>query len=91
MRFVSTDEFCERSAVMMEEDLVLTADGAPIAMMLRLRDGEDVAELEHLIRRARAEAAVLRIGERARVEGLDSLTMDEIDAEISAARAEPKA
>ena len=88
MRSVSTQELCEGPDLVITDDVLLTADGAPVAMMLRLHDGEDVIELERLIRRARAEAALKRIRDRAQTEGLDSLTMDEIDAEIAAARAE---
>ena len=88
MRSVSTRELCERPEMIITEDVLLTVDGAPIAMALRLHDGEDAFELERLIRRARAEGALQRIRDRARRGGLDSLTMDEIDAEVAAARAE---
>ena len=91
MRSLTTKEFCARPDLLLAEgDLVLTADGAAIALVIGLHDQEDAAELVRLIRRARAEAALQRIRERARAEGLDSLTMDEIDAEIATARAERK-
>ena len=52
--------------------------------------GDGPAELERLLRRARAGWALSRIRRRARKYGLDRLTMDEIDAEIANARAERK-
>ena len=91
MRFLTAEEFCARPKLAAERDVVLTNGGAPFAMVVGLHDEEDPAELERLIRRARAEVALRRIREQARAEGLDSLTMDEIDLEIAIARAERKA
>ena len=88
MRLMSIEEFCGRPDLLAEGDVVLTANDTPIAFLLGLGDEEDAAELERLIRRARAEAALARIRKRAQAEGLDSLTMEEIDAEIATARAE---
>jgi hypothetical protein len=88
MRFVSVEELCGRPELVAEGDLVLTSEGAPIAIVLGLHDEEDPAALERAIRRVRAEAALRRIQERARSVGLDSLTMEDIDAEIAASRAE---
>jgi hypothetical protein len=88
MRSVSIQELCERAEMVITDDVLLIVDGTPIAMMLRLHDGEDAIELERLIRCARAEGALQRIRDRAWRVGLDSLTMDEIDSEIAAARAE---
>ena len=90
MRFVSAEEFCARPKLAAERDVVLTNGDAPFAVVVGLHGEEDPTELERLIRRARAEAALRRIHERARALGLDTLTMDEIDAEIVAARAERK-
>ncbi|MFL5382050.1 MAG: prevent-host-death protein [Longimicrobiaceae bacterium] len=91
MHFVSTKEFCERPDLVSEGDVVLTTDGVPIAVVLSLRGEEDPVELERLIRRARAEAAWERLRRQARTERSESLTMEEIDAEIAAARAERRA
>ena len=88
MRLMSIEEFCGRPDLLAEGDVVLTANDTPIAFLLGLGDEEDAAELERLIRRARAEAALARIRKRDQAEGLDSLTMEEIDAEIATARAE---
>ena len=49
-----------------------------------------VQRLKRLFRQLRAEWAVSRIRSRARRYALDEMTMDEIDAEIQAARAERK-
>jgi hypothetical protein len=54
---------------------------------LRNRSRRALAELERLIRRARAQRAVSRIRKQARASGLDRLSPDEIEGEIQAARA----
>jgi hypothetical protein len=88
MRFVSVEEFCRSPEHLVDGNLVLTRADVPIAMVLRLHDEEEPIALERAIRRVRAEAALHRSQERAKSTGLDSLTMEEIDAEIAAAHAE---
>jgi antitoxin (DNA-binding transcriptional repressor) of toxin-antitoxin stability system len=73
------------------EPVTLTTNGRPFALVVGLDTGEDPGELEALIRRARAQRSISRIRDRAAAEGLDRLTTEEIDAEISAARAERRA
>lgn len=70
-----------------EREVVVTANGRPFAIMTRVT-GDDVEQEVQAIRNARAQAAVSRIRARARAEGVDRMSMDEIDAVIAASRRE---
>lgn len=66
---------------------MITANGRPFAVMTRVEP--DKLEEEILaIRRARAAAALSRIRVKAKAEGLDRLTMEQIDAIIAKTRRE---
>jgi len=68
-----------------EGEIVITVNGRPFAVMTRVKP--DKLEEEILaIRRARAAAALSRIRVKAKAEGLDRLTMEQIDAIIAEAR-----
>jgi len=70
-----------------EREVVVTANGRPFAVMTRVEP--DKLEEEILaIRRARARAALSRIRVKAKADGLDRLTMEQIDAIIAEARRE---
>lgn len=71
-----------------DEPLALTDDGKPFAVVVKLEECEDPAELERYIRQARFQYLVSRARSEARKNGTDMLTMEEIDAEIRASRAE---
>jgi antitoxin (DNA-binding transcriptional repressor) of toxin-antitoxin stability system len=90
MKFMSIRDFRSRPIrkdLVSEGEIVLTANGQPIAIVSPVH--ADTLEDELLAwRRARARIALERIRARARTKGLDELTMDEIDAEIVAARRE---
>ncbi|MGH9524934.1 MAG: type II toxin-antitoxin system prevent-host-death family antitoxin [Terriglobales bacterium] len=94
MKFVSTRELRNRPGevrkLVEKEDLVLTANGKPIAMILGI-DEEDVEETAMLVRQARAQIAVSRMRKRAASLGLDKMSLSEINAEIQAVRAKRKA
>jgi len=94
MKFISVRDLRNQSGTLQrslaEENITVTSNGKPFALMVGIPDGDDPAELERLIRKARAEWALSRIRSRARRLGLDQMTMEEIDAEIQAARAERK-
>jgi len=70
-----------------EREVVVTANGRPFAVMTRV-DGDSVEDEVNAIRSARAQAAVSRMRAGARDEGLDRLSMDEIDAIIARSRRE---
>lgn len=71
-----------------EETVTLTVNGKPVALIVGLGEEDDPAELERLIRQARAQWAVSRIRMRAQQTGLDRLSPDEIEEEIRLARTE---
>ena len=70
-----------------DQEIVVTANGRPFAVMTRVEP--DKLEREIMaIRRARAQAAVSRIRAGAKAAGLDRMTMDEIDAVVARTRRE---
>lgn len=69
-----------------QRQLVLTSNGRPVAIIAEVGE-EDVEATLAALRRARAQAAVSRLRAAAQEQGLDSMTAQEIDAEIAAARA----
>ncbi len=70
-----------------DEDLVLTANGRPVAVVIGVDDG-DIEETLALIRQARAVRAVSRMRRDAADRGADKLTDADVDREIRAARTE---
>ena len=92
MRFVSVRELRERSAsiwkaLVEEKDMVITSNGKPIAL-LSATSGESLEESLGAVRRARAQAAASAMQQAAQRAGGDRLSLDDITAEIGAARAE---
>jgi antitoxin (DNA-binding transcriptional repressor) of toxin-antitoxin stability system len=87
IRDLRSDTAKLRRDLQADREIVVTANGRPFAVMTRV--GPDTVEDEILaIRRARARAALSRIRARAKADGLDRLTMDQIDAIIAGARRE---
>jgi len=90
MKFVSIRDLRNDTAglrrdLQADREIVVTANGRPIAVMTRV--DPDTVEQEILaIRRARARAALSRMRDRARSEGLDGLTMDQIDDIVAQTR-----
>jgi prevent-host-death family protein len=92
MDFVTVRELRAQSAKIWEkieagEEVVVTRNGKPFALLVNTRP----EELENTLRAIRGErfAANLRkMQEHAARQGLDKMTMEEIDAEIAAARKE---
>ena len=70
-----------------QHDLILTANGRPIAVLSRIDEGGVEGTLASL-RRARAQAALSRLPVDAAAQGLDRLSTDEIEAQITTARTE---
>jgi antitoxin (DNA-binding transcriptional repressor) of toxin-antitoxin stability system len=90
MKFISIRDLRNDTAglrrdLQADREIVVTANGRPIAIMTRV-DPDTVEEEILAIRRARARAALSRMRDRARSEGLDRLTMDQIDDIVSRAR-----
>ncbi len=92
MKYISIRDLRNQSGVIQrtvcEETVTLTSNGKPFALVVGLRDCEDPAQLDRLIRQARAQWALSRIRAAARKNGTDKLTMEEIDEEIRATRLE---
>lgn len=92
MDFVSSRELRTNPAPVFERlrtdrELVITSRGQPVALLVGV-SGDDFEETIRAIRRARAELATAQIRAIAREKGLDSMSLEEIDEEIAAARAE---
>ena len=73
-----------------EEDVVLTSNGKPFAILTRA-DEESLEATLSTLRRSRAQAALLEIQRVAVEKGLDKLSQREIEDEIKASRVERRA
>lgn len=93
MKFMSIRDFRSRPIrknISSEREIVLTANGQPVALVSAVE--ADTLEDELMaLRRARARIALDRIRAHAKEMGQDKMTMEEIDAEIAAARRERRA
>jgi len=74
-----------RQALQEDREIVLTANGKPFAILAAATE-ENLEESLAMIRRIRAENAVLAMQRRSVETGRDRFTLKEINAEISAAR-----
>jgi antitoxin (DNA-binding transcriptional repressor) of toxin-antitoxin stability system len=70
-----------------KDDLVLTSNGDPVAVLVRV-DEDDLDDTLAVVRRARAQQAVSRLRKQAAEAGTADLTEQEIEQEIAAARKE---
>lgn len=70
-----------------EQEMVITNNGKPIALLTPLSD-ETLEETVSAVRRARAANAVRQMRRIADERGLSSMTEEEIESEIDAARRE---
>jgi hypothetical protein len=90
MKFMTVREFrlntgMARRSIEKDDDVVLTANGRPFALVSRVHPESFDREIQ-AIRRARARVAVERLREDARADGTDAMTMDEIDAVVRDSR-----
>ena len=74
-----------RERLQQQGELVVTNRGVPFALMINI-EADDFAEVLHLIAQLKAQRAVSALRKSAQEQGLDSLSLSEIDAEIQAAR-----
>ena len=72
------------------EEIVVTRNGKPFALLLHTEPGE-VEEALRAWRAARFGAMLDRVHAHAVAKGLDRITAEEIEAEIAAVRAERRA
>lgn len=94
MDFVTVREFRTNPGRVWErveagEELVVTRNGRPLALLTRTSPSSLEADLRAW-RRARAEAAVVAMRREARERGLDALGSREIDKEIASTRQEAR-
>lgn len=68
-----------------EEAVAILANGEPRALMLDIENG-DIEGAMQLVRRVRAQMALSRLRAASARRGVDELTDEEIDAEVTAAR-----
>ncbi len=92
MNFVSVRELRAKSAAVWdalatEGELVVTSNGKPIAILSPTTGATLEASLKAL-RQARAQLAIATMQARARDSGADRMTLEEINAEIAAARSQ---
>ena len=90
MKFVTIRDLRSKTASIRQDlaqarEIVLTANGRPFAVMTPVSP-ETVEEEIQAIRRARTRTAIEGLRAAARTTGVDKLTMEDIDAEIAAAR-----
>jgi len=74
-----------RQSLSKEKDIVLTSNGKPFAIVT-LTSEENLEKSLVMMRRIRAEEAIDSIQKESREKGKDKISMDEINAEISAVR-----
>jgi PHD/YefM family antitoxin component YafN of YafNO toxin-antitoxin module len=93
MKFLSTRELRNRPGFVRDlarkDDLVLTANGKPIAILLGVEEDE-LEETARAVRQAKAQLALSRLRKEARRRGADRMSPSAIDAEIRAARSRRK-
>ena len=89
MKFISTRELRNRPGAVRElaqkEDLVLTADGKPIAILMGI-ENDDVEQAALILRQARAQRAFTRMRGQASRAGVTQLSARAVEAEIRAVR-----
>ncbi len=93
MKFVSTRELRNRPGygrdLARKDDLVLTTNGKPIAILLGIQEGE-LEETSRAIRQAKAQLALSRLRKTAARRGANRMTTSAVDKEIRAVRSRRK-
>ena len=94
MKFISVRDFRTSSAniwktLPQEQEMVITNNGKPVALLTPLQDN-DLEETLSAIRRAKAISAVKLIQQQSIKNGMDKMTLEEINYEIEASRKERK-
>ena len=89
MRFVTVRDFRTHPAdiwkKLPEEQIVITNNGKPIALLMPVSDG-DLEETVKALRRVRAQQALAKLQLQAVQDGRSTMKSEEIDAEIQAVR-----
>ena len=90
MQFVTVRDLRSKSAAIWrklrkEKEVVITSNGKPIAVLAPVSQG-NLEESLKLARKVRAMTAAEALQENSIKKGLDKMTLEEINAEIAAAR-----
>ena len=89
MKFLSTRELRNRPGYVRDlarkDDLVLTTNGKPIAILLGIEEDE-LEETARAVRQAKAQLALSRLRRRAGRRGADQMSAADIEDEIRAVR-----
>jgi antitoxin (DNA-binding transcriptional repressor) of toxin-antitoxin stability system len=90
MKFLSVRDLRGKSAQVWKElpaerEMIITNNGRPIAILSAITES-NLEESLRAFRQARAVEAVARLQRRSVEQGMDRLTMDDINAEIKAVR-----
>jgi len=90
MRFLSVRDLRSKSADIWEtlpgeREMVITSNGRPVAILASVNES-NLEESLSAFRQARAVDAVASLQHRAITQGMDNISMLEIDAEIKAVR-----
>ena len=78
-----------RKKLVSEGELIVTVDNKPFALMIHLGD-ENVQDILLMVSRFHTQMAARSIRSQARRDGLDKMTLKDINALIKGARAERK-
>ena len=87
VRDFRTDSKSIQQTLAEDEEIILTKNGKPFAMMLPVNE-DDFAEKINTVRRAKFRSAIRSMQVSATKAGLSNMTMDEIDAIIAEVRQE---
>jgi antitoxin (DNA-binding transcriptional repressor) of toxin-antitoxin stability system len=95
MKFVTIRDFRNQTAriredLSVEHEIVVTANGKPIAILAHV-DEESFEERLEALRRERVQRMLNRIRNQSEASGVDRMSMKEIDTEITKARRERRA
>jgi len=95
MKFIAIRDLRANTAALRKDleadcEIVVTANGRPFALMTRV-EPDTVEEEIMALRQARARAALSRIRAKAKADGRDKMTMEEIDAIIADVRKQRQA
>jgi len=89
MRFISVRDLSTKPkeiwSKIKEEEVVITSNGKPIALLSRVTE-ETLGKTIRTIRRSRAFVAIEEMQERSTERGLNKLTDSQIESEIQAVR-----
>jgi hypothetical protein len=78
-----------RKKLASEGELVVTVDNKPFAVMINL-DDENIQDVLLMVSRLRAQMAARSIRSKARRDGLDKMTLKDVNAVIKKTRADRK-